>query len=482
MESDAYLDDFRARGEEMAAACTRCGDCFRACPMTDPAGLGQADPSATAQGIVSLISGGEGTEDAVRWANVCTGSGNCIPACRYGINPRLMVQLARGFARRATGETPLSERWRGTFAGMSRGVRMLSRLQLPPETLARLTPSRAGTARRSPPEVVFYTGCNILKTPHIALLCLDILDRLGVDYEVMGGVGQCCGVYQYREGDFEANARIATATIDGLASAGSTTVLSWCPSCQIQIGELSLPNYEARFGMRPFDLNPFLVFLAERAEALGALMTRRVDKRVALHERPVLPEVNAAVRRLLAVVPGVELVEIDVPRVGTQANSLAVLPAFKRALVEKELAAVADAGVTTLATIYHACHRELCDAGEGRSFEIVNLMELLGEGLGLVSHDLYKRLKLMQDVDAIIVETAPRIAEHGLDLETVRDALLSEFAADRTAAPGPLQPDRRNRIDGFMAARTSRGADFAGRRAPAPKSRTTSFTNAATRL
>jgi heterodisulfide reductase subunit D len=425
------LDEFRARGEAIADACTRCGDCFRACPMTEPAGIGDANPILTTDAIVDLIGGGAGTPEAVRWAEVCSGSGNCIPACRYGINPRFMVQLARGFARRNRDGAPLKTRWRPGFQNMSRGVRVLSRLQLSPETLARFRPPKRD--RDTPPDVVFYTGCNIIKTPHIALLCLDVLDLLGVDYEVMGGVGQCCGVYQYREGDFEANSQVAYATIDGIASAGTSTVLSWCPSCQLAIGEVSLPNYAARFGEKPFDLNPFLVFLAERAEQLRALMQRRVDKRVALHDRPVLPEVQQAVRTLLSVIPGVELVEIDVPRVGTQANSLAQLPKFKRDLVARELAAVADAGVTTLATIYHACHREICDAGEGRSFEVVNFMEILGEGLGLDSEDLFKRLKLIREIDDIIVEASPMIAAHGLDLDTVRDALLFEFG-------GPTPP------------------------------------------
>jgi len=421
-----FLEDFRAQGAAIADACVRCGDCFRACPMVPPAGLGAADAEDTTAGIVDLITGGSGTADAVRWASVCSGSGNSIPACQHGVNPRLMVQLARGFARRQAGDAPLNTRWRGAFQTMSRGVRILSRLQLPPEALARVR-GQLEPPRRSPPDVVFYTGCNILKTPHIALLCLDVLDLLGVDYEVMGGPGQCCGVYQFRDGDFDNTARVSYATIDGLASAGTSTVLSWCPSCQLQIGEVTLPNYEARFGARPFDLNPFLVFLAEHAETLGALMQHRVEKRVALHERPVLPAVQAAVRKLLSIVPGVELVDIDVPRVGTQANSLAVLPEFKRELVAHELAAVADAGVTTLATIYHACHRELCDVGDGRSFEVVNFMEILGEGLGLHSEDLYKRLKMIKDIDDIIVETSPLIAEHGLDLDTVRNALLQEF-------------------------------------------------------
>jgi Fe-S oxidoreductase len=431
--SAGYLDDFRTRGGAIADACTRCGACFRACPMVEPAGLGAADPEATAGGIIDLITGGPGTAEAVRWASVCSGSGNCIPACPEGINTRFMVQLARGFARAQARGKPLETRWRQGFQTMSRGVRILSRLQLPPETLARVR-GQSAPERQTPPDVVFYTGCNILKTPHIALLCLDVLDRLGVDYEVMGGPGQCCGVYQFREGDFGSMGRVSYKTIDGLASAGTSTVLSWCPSCQLQIGEVALPSYEERFGARPFDLNPFLVFLAGHAEALAPMMKYRVEKRVALHERPVLPAVQAAVRKLLSIVPGVEIVEIDVPRVGTQANSLAVLPAFKRELVSRELAAVADAGVTTLATIYHACHRELCDVGDGRSFEIVNFMEILGEGLGLHSEDLYKRLKMIKDIDDIIVETSPLIAAHGLDLETVRDALLQEFGVG--VAPG----------------------------------------------
>lgn len=420
-----FLDAFRNRAESIADACTRCGDCFRACPMTEPAGIAAADPSATAGAIVDLITGGPGNDDAVRWAEACSGSGYCIPACTHGINPRFMVQLARGYARAARDGAPLHTRWRKGFQNMSRGARVLSRLQMPPEALARFKPQ--GAARTSPPDIVFYTGCNVVKTPHIALLCLDILDLIGVDYEVMGGVGQCCGVYQFREGDLVSNSKMAYATIEGLASAGTRNVLSWCPSCYISIGEVSLPTYAAQYGEKPFDLNPFLPFLASHADKLAAMMKHRVERRVALHERPVLPQVVIAVKTLLSIVPGIELVDLDVPRVGTQANSLTQLPEFKRSLVQREFQAAADAGVDTLATIYHACHREVCDAGNGRSFEVLNFMELLGEGLGIDSQDGFKRMKMIRDVDEIIAETAPLIAANGLDLDTVRDALLFEF-------------------------------------------------------
>ena len=423
-EASGFVDLFRSRGAEIADACTRCGDCFRACPMTGPGGIAAADPSATAAGIVDLITGGAGSEDAIRWGEICSGSGNCIPACRHGINPRFMVQMARGFARAQRDGKPLETRWRGQFQTMSRSVRVLSRLQLPPETLARFR--HPLEPREAPPDVVFYTGCNVLRTPHIALLALDVLDKLDVRYEVMGGVGQCCGVYQFREGDFTNNSKMANATIEGLASAGTSTVLSWCPSCQLSIGEVSLPNYEKEFGEKPFDLNPFLVYLAARADELRALVVNRVEKRIALHERPVFPQTMEAVRKLASIIPGVELVELDVPRVGVQANTISP-PKFKQELIEREFRLAAEADVDILATIYHADHREICDAATGKSFEIVNFMELLGEALGIDSDDVYKRLKQVKEIDEIIIETAPLIEANELDLDTVRDALAWEF-------------------------------------------------------
>jgi Fe-S oxidoreductase len=266
----------------------------------------------------------------------------------------------------------------------------------------------------------------VLRTPHIALLALEVLDKLGTSYEVMGGVGQCCGVYQFREGDLVNNRKMANATIEGLASAGTSTVLSWCPSCQLSIGEVSLPNYEAQFGEKPFDLNPFLVFLADHAEELRAMMVNRVEKRVALHERPVFPQTMEAVRKLAGIIPGLELVELDVPRIGVQANTISP-PKFKQELLEREFRLAAETRVDLLATIYHADHREICDAATGKSFAIVNFMELLGEALGIDSDDAYKRLKQIKDIDDMIVETAPLIEANKLDLDIVRDALAWEF-------------------------------------------------------
>jgi Fe-S oxidoreductase len=429
MANSSGIDFTTALAGEIARisdACTRCGACFEACPMIEPAGLGAADKSEITDGIVAMINGGEGSEASRRWASVCTSSGYCIAACDEGINPRFMVRMANLTNKReaAGSEAAVAKRGTDTFRTMSRGVRMLSRLQLPAETLARINPkSHKDQSRKGDPEIVFYTGCNVLKTPHIALLCLDVLDRLGVRYEVMGGPSTCCGIFQFMEADLESSGRVAFNSIDQLGRAGTAEVLSWCPSCQTQIGEVAMPAYEQSRGGTPFDLNPFFAYLGRRIDDLRPLMTEPVERRVALNER------NQAVRTLLGAIPGLELVELDVPRVGTMSNYLSVLPDFKTELREAVFRAAAEAGVDTLATVFHACHREICHFEDQVSFEIVNVMELIGESMGLAAEDVYKRLKAMQDVDAVITDCADMIDDWSLDLEDLRASLYLDMLA-----------------------------------------------------
>ena len=412
--------------------------------MVEPAGLDASQATGIVSGVLDLLAGGEGNGAAATWANVCTGSGYCIPACNDGVNPRFMLGLARTAVRRRDGSGPARRDGVKVFSGMSRGVRVLSRMQLPPDVLARINPRpRRGERSGTAPDIVFYTGCNVLRTPHIALLCLDVLDNLGVRYEVMGGPSHCCGIFQYRAGDAEGAGRVGFNTLERLGSAGTEEVLSWCPSCQTQLGEVTLPTFNDAKGAEPFGLTPYVEYIAARLDRLAPLMMHRVERRVALHERPVLPGVVDSARRLLRAIPGLDLVELEVPRVGTMSNSLSVLPDFKTKLREREFAAAKAAGVDTLATIFHACHREICHYESGQSFEILNFMELIGESLGLRHEDAYKRLKLMQDIDAIVRDTEDLVEHHGLDLDEVRDVIHADMLSGKSVGVVPIAEDRR---------------------------------------
>ena len=406
--------------------CTTCGGCAEVCPMPGPAGLDTTNPQALTAGILTLLRGGSHAE-AQRWAEVCSGSGHCIEACKHGINPRLMLALARVASLNPAG--PAAKRQTGftRFGAMTKGVRVLSRLQLSPDTLARFSTREDGPT----PDVVFYTGCNVLKTPHIVLLALDIMDAMGITYRVMGGPSACCGVLQFGAGDLATSGRIAHRTIDRLAAA-APRALSWCPTCQIQLTEIAAPT-------RPdtaLDMAPFVRFLAERLDTLTPLLKHRVEQRVGLHEHPGNPGVPEAAQAILRAIPGLDFVDLEQPRVGYMCNKLTPLPAFKQDVHRNQLQAAADAGVTTLAGIYHACHRELCSHERDWPFQVVNFLELVGESMGLSHPDLFKRLKIMQDVDAILHDAAPMIETNHLDLDDVRDVILRDMLGEQ---PLPLR-------------------------------------------
>ena len=242
-----FMEAVKARIDATLDACTRCGKCVEACPMVEPAGLDPANGGRDRRrDVIDLLAGGNGTPDAERWAQVCTNSGKCIPACDYGVNPRFMVNMARIAAMNLhKGEAEVRRGAQQYFNTMGRSTRTISRLQLSPEVLERVAPRCAPPSEYETPDIVFYTGCNVIKTPHIALLVLEVLDALGVSYEVMGGTATCCGIQQFKRGDAKTAGRVGFNTIERLARPGASKVVSWCPSCFIQIGEVALPAYEA---------------------------------------------------------------------------------------------------------------------------------------------------------------------------------------------------------------------------------------------
>jgi heterodisulfide reductase subunit D len=435
------------RIEEMTNACTRCGKCVEVCPSVRPAGIENAAPEDVIGGVIDILRGGSGSEASRLWAQSCMLSGECVRACDYGVNPRFLLAMARVAMKRADQELPQRRRAGAeAIRKLQRDVSMLSRLQLSAETLARLGQRARGasaktdtTAQQEPPaepDFVFYTGCNVLKTPHIALLALDIMDRLGIRYRVLGGPSHCCGIMHLRAGDTEATGRIATYALDQMAQSKTGQVLAWCPSCYVQFTETTLPTIEKQRGTRPFEMTPFMRFLFGRIEALKHHMTRPVPMRVALHRHPGVTGVMEAAEAILRAIPGIELVELQQPAVGLQSVALGVLPAMKRELQLKELEAAKDAEVDALVAVYHSDHRELCAHGRDWPFRIRNILELVGESMGLSEDDVYKRLKIMQDADAILADCQELIAEHRLNAEEARDTVVKGMLADQ---PLPLR-------------------------------------------
>src|SRR5262249_51677286 len=154
------------------------------CPMAKPAGVGDATPQSVISGVLDLVRTGDGPAASKAWARGCALTGDCIAACGDGVNPRFLLAMARvAMARQAL--DPRERRKRGVenFRLVADGVNVLARMQLDETNLSRLgqyvneRSQNGSTAKPGErPDFVFYTGCNVLKTPHMALTALDIMD------------------------------------------------------------------------------------------------------------------------------------------------------------------------------------------------------------------------------------------------------------------------------------------------------------------
>jgi len=429
----------KARTAAMVDACTRCGKCVEVCPATTAAGLSAEERQNSVEvigGIIDILRDGAGNEAARKWATGCLLSGECIKACNYGVNPRFLLHMTRVTMARA--KLDEKARRRGgveDFRKVAVEVKHISQLQLDDALLTRLGQGAARPAAGEPPDFVFYTGCNVLKTPHIALLALDIMDALGASYEVMGGPTHCCGVVQMRTGDVATSGRFGESSIDKLAQSKSKQVVSWCPSCQVQFTETTLPTLEKMRGSKPFEMTPFTLYLRTHLDRLRPMLRERVPMRIALHRHSGVHGVVEAAEDILRAVPGIEIVDLHQPVVGLQSNNLKVLPNYRRELDLAELGAAEKAGVDALVAVYHSDHRALCAHERDWPFRIMNMYEIVGLSMGLHYDDRFKRMKMMQDADAILVDCRDLVEAHGLDPETTRLAIQSMLKEQ----PAPLR-------------------------------------------
>jgi L-lactate utilization protein LutB len=100
----AHIRDSSLR---LAAACTACGECYRACPMVPrtPA-LEHASPETVMAGIGDILRGQRGTPEAVAFAGACVRSGTCTPACPERLDAAFLMRLASLRVRGTLGDPP----------------------------------------------------------------------------------------------------------------------------------------------------------------------------------------------------------------------------------------------------------------------------------------------------------------------------------------------------------------------------------------
>jgi len=429
----AYADRLDALVTEAADRCTSCGKCFEVCPTAREIGMDVGEAKTRVGELLSLTrEGGEAAPDLTKWLNACDGSARCSDACPEGINVRQWITIAKLKALEAVrpveeGATAAASR----FRHMAQAVRLLASMQLPSETLKKiLAPAEKRTA-----DVIFYTGCNVLRTPHIVLNVMDILDGLQLDFDVVGGTAHCCGVYQFQEADLPTYEKIGHRTFNRLGQSGASQILTWCPTCTKNFDELEKDVAQPSFG-----LDHVSEFLAANLDILKPHFVDQPKRRVVIHEHQGIGATLDSMRRLMRAVPNLELIELPQDSgfsyaCGGQAAKFKEREAaIHRGLAEAAVAAGAD----TIVTMYHSCHRALAGTEAIYPLRVVNFTDVIAEAMGRGGHpDYYRLYKTGGPMDEAVAAAAKFLRSNGVAIDEASVQSLTADIFNETGLAGP---------------------------------------------
>jgi len=401
---EAYLN---AEAQLIVDACTRCGKCVEVCPVIPFSAAAQACAKDVVGGVADFLAHRmplASISDA--WASACNGCGECIPVCPEAINPRKMLTLAGARHSATASKTP------ELFRRMSRAIKVMAAMQLVPEEFKRVfVPARS---RNAP--IVFYLGCNALRTPNLLFNSMIVLDALDVRYEVIGGPSSCCGVIATKwEGQVKTGERVTNSTIDRFEGFKLEKVLNWCPTCQLHFGE-TLDG----FRKTSYEFDHVTEYLAGRVDELRRRFVTPIGKRAVVHAHVGRADICRNVDTLLRAIPGLEIVE-TVFESGYTCGGSGCSKAPE--LAAKEHAELLDraraTGADILVTLYHGCHAIFVGAEAAGQFKVLNYTDLLVEALGEKPHlDKLKQYSLLDDWQMIVEEAQPLLKANGVDLES----------------------------------------------------------------
>jgi heterodisulfide reductase subunit D len=138
-----------------------------------------------------------------------------------------------------------------------------------------------------------------------------------------------------------------------------------------------------------------------------------------LHAHVGLADLGANVARVLAAIPGLELVDTVLESGYTCGGSgCARAPEMMKKEHAQLIDRVGETSADVLVTFYHNCHASFVRAESEGGFRVLNYTDLLVQALGAAPHDdVFKRLRLIDDWKMIVDEAEPYLRANGVDFD-----------------------------------------------------------------
>ncbi len=295
-------------------------------------------------------------------------------------------------------------------------------------------------------DVFVNLSCGTQHSPHVLLDTVSVLEALGVSFAAGSGRLFCCGTYYRGAGEPEAAARMNDASVGRAVAWGAKRMVHMCTQCQNTYGDIE--RRERLLGRdRPANQQMY-TFLEQTLRERGDRVPwrREVPAKVLVLGQAISPvhsEATETAARVLALVPGVQvvgLVDEEISNVAGMRNGVQILETAPLAPEEVErrrtrLAELfAERGADTMAAMHHTGQQWWSRFSSDR-LAVRHPISILADALGCAHPDRYQAACRLGDPEAVLEQTRPNWRSWGLEEERARRLAQGLFAPSYASGP-----------------------------------------------
>src|SRR4030042_1685530 len=411
MEAASLSELYSQIKKQVIEDCNLCGICVDVCPSIPLTTLSSMSASDIQQKVIDVLKDGIVSEEATLKIDSCTHCGICQDVCPVDINPVIMHEILRlELVKLGKKAYPLLEIKLGDSTYFVPD--MIASMQIKPEEKRWIT-----HVLDNPPQkdVVVFAVCGLVLMPDKIFLISDILERLGLDYEMVGGGELCCGVRYLGMNLDKADAH-GKALLRALGSFKPKQVVLCCAECVYQVAQ-----YDKKISPAHFQYESVFHFLSQHVGELG--FTQPVNKKVTLHEPCSLSRIlgdTTSLRTILKAIPGLKLIEMSKNKeqsICCGAVASRKLP-VGQTMVRECLEEAARTGAEVMVDACLGCHFQFLPEESKYPFQIEYVLKIVGEAMGINYEDRIKKFYRYGDAGKIMAESMENVAAgpYGADL------------------------------------------------------------------